>query len=293
FKKIVDNVWIKHSKDQFCAPTAQNMEILIQICLMPLAIKTQNDSFLFVHELKQEIHADLKYIESLEKEIDELKSDKAEFSNMYDMILQECVSKDVMCFYLLSLSDLDVLDELQHLKAQLQDKNIAISELKKLIEKCKGKSVDTKFDKPYVVRQPNTQRIPKPSVLGVNHKTNVSRPQHKSNQLKDKVLPNDSQVKPKKAQVEVYPRIPSVSNKMKSVTACKDSLNSRTLNANAVCATYSDYAGASLDMKSTTGGCQFLRKRLSSWQCKKQTAVANSTTEVEYVAAANCYGQVL
>ncbi|GJY00783.1 putative ribonuclease H-like domain-containing protein [Tanacetum coccineum] len=55
----------------------------------------------------------------------------------------------------------------------------------------------------------------------------------------------------------------------------------------------SDYAGASLDRKSTTGGCQFLGKRLISWQCKKQTIVANSTTEVEYVAIANCCGQVL
>ncbi|GKE30145.1 hypothetical protein Tco_1445529 [Tanacetum coccineum] len=53
----------------------------------------------------------------------------------------------------------------------------------------------------------------------------------------------------------------------------------------------SDYAGASLDRKSTTGGCQFLGNRLISWQCKKQTIVANSTTKVEYVAAANCYGQ--
>ncbi|GJR00080.1 putative ribonuclease H-like domain-containing protein [Tanacetum coccineum] len=44
---------------------------------------------------------------------------------------------------------------------------------------------------------------------------------------------------------------------------------------------------ASLDRKSTTGGCQFLGKRLISWQCKKQTIVANSTTEAEYVAAAN------
>ncbi|GKC86932.1 putative ribonuclease H-like domain-containing protein [Tanacetum coccineum] len=43
----------------------------------------------------------------------------------------------------------------------------------------------------------------------------------------------------------------------------------------------SDYAGASLDRKSTTGGCQFLRSRLISWQCKKQTVVANSTTEAE------------
>ncbi|GKB98662.1 hypothetical protein Tco_0984799 [Tanacetum coccineum] len=55
----------------------------------------------------------------------------------------------------------------------------------------------------------------------------------------------------------------------------------------------SDYAGASLDRKSTTGGCQFLGKRLISWQCKKQTIVANSTTEAKYVAAANCCGHVL
>ncbi|GJV80791.1 putative ribonuclease H-like domain-containing protein [Tanacetum coccineum] len=55
----------------------------------------------------------------------------------------------------------------------------------------------------------------------------------------------------------------------------------------------SDYAGANLDRKSTTGGCQFLGRRLISWQCKKQTIVATSTTEAEYVAAANCCGQVL
>ncbi|GJX88492.1 hypothetical protein Tco_0340506 [Tanacetum coccineum] len=53
----------------------------------------------------------------------------------------------------------------EDLKAQMQDKNIAISELKKLIEKCKGKSVETQFDKPSVVRQPNAQRIPKPSIV--------------------------------------------------------------------------------------------------------------------------------
>ncbi|GJQ92172.1 putative ribonuclease H-like domain-containing protein [Tanacetum coccineum] len=57
--------------------------------------------------------------------------------------------------------------------------------------------------------------------------------------------------------------------------------------------TNSDYAGASLDRKSTTGGCQFLRRRLISWQCKKQTIAANSTTEAEYVAASSCCGQVL
>ncbi|GJU33380.1 hypothetical protein Tco_1176969 [Tanacetum coccineum] len=55
----------------------------------------------------------------------------------------------------------------------------------------------------------------------------------------------------------------------------------------------SDYARANLNRKSTIGGCQFLGRRLISWQCKKQTIVATSTTASEYVAAANCCGQVL
>ncbi|GJW45616.1 putative ribonuclease H-like domain-containing protein [Tanacetum coccineum] len=50
--------------------------------------------------------------------------------------------------------------------------------------------------------------------------------------------------------------------------------------------TDSDYAGATQDRKSTTGGCQFLGNRLISWQCKKQTVVATSTTEAEYVLLA-------
>ncbi|GJT15898.1 putative ribonuclease H-like domain-containing protein [Tanacetum coccineum] len=53
----------------------------------------------------------------------------------------------------------------------------------------------------------------------------------------------------------------------------------------------SDYCGVSLDKKSTTGGCQFLGSKLISRQCKKQTVVANSTTEAEYVAASSCCGQ--
>ncbi|GJZ19270.1 hypothetical protein Tco_0555860 [Tanacetum coccineum] len=171
--------------------------------------------------------------------------------------------------------------EIQDLKAQMQDKNIAITELKKLIEKCKGKSVETKFDKSSVVRQPNAQRIPKLSVLGkltsfsnspemrrmyriatsttqnrepqlphasrntnphvskstgVNHTTSVSRPQLKCYQVKDKVVPNNSQVKLTKKEVEDHHRISSISKKTKSVTAYNDSSNSRTLNVNAVCA---------------------------------------------------------
>ncbi|GKD32557.1 hypothetical protein Tco_1248066 [Tanacetum coccineum] len=48
----------------------------------------------------------------------------------------------------------------------------------------------------------------------------------------------------------------------------------------------SDYGGSNLDRKSITGGCQFLRLRLISWQCKKQTIVATFTIEEQ---AEGCY----
>ncbi|GJV99513.1 putative ribonuclease H-like domain-containing protein [Tanacetum coccineum] len=55
--------------------------------------------------------------------------------------------------------------------------------------------------------------------------------------------------------------------------------------------TDSDYAGTTQDRKSTTGGCQFLGNKLISWQCKKQTVVATSTTEAEFVVASSYCGQ--
>ena len=44
--------------------------------------------------------------------------------------------------------------------------------------------------------------------------------------------------------------------------------------------------------KSTSGGCQFLGNCLMSWQSKKQTSVATSTAEAEYIAAASCTSQI-
>ncbi|GKD23020.1 hypothetical protein Tco_1224723, partial [Tanacetum coccineum] len=141
--------------------------------------------------------------------------------------------------------------EIQDLKAQLQDKGIPISELKKLIEKMKGKSVQTKFEKSSVIRRPSAFKSQRQSVLGkpaifsdtlekkyfsksksvtknnvsndfskpvtaqilpqniksnlkninviapgiVIPTTSVSRPQLKSNQMGDKVMPNNSQGK--------------------------------------------------------------------------------------------------
>ncbi|GKA16924.1 retrovirus-related pol polyprotein from transposon TNT 1-94 [Tanacetum coccineum] len=113
FREIVDQAWFKHTSDYFRVPTAKDMEVLIKTLLMPLSIKTQNDSFRFEHELKTEMHEDYEYVKSLEKEVDELESEKADFSNIYDLLLEECVSKDVTCSYLHSLSDLNAYAKLQ------------------------------------------------------------------------------------------------------------------------------------------------------------------------------------
>ncbi|GJW17669.1 retrovirus-related pol polyprotein from transposon TNT 1-94 [Tanacetum coccineum] len=55
----------------------------------------------------------------------------------------------------------------------------------------------------------------------------------------------------------------------------------------------SDYAGCNLDRKSTSGGCQILGGKLVCWSAKKQSSMAMSSAEAEYVAAVGCCAQVL
>jgi hypothetical protein len=58
---------------------------------------------------------------------------------------------------------------------------------------------------------------------------------------------------------------------------------------------YSDanFARCRLDRKSTLGTCQFLGSSLVSWSSRKQSSVAQSTIEAEYVAAASYCSQLL
>ncbi|GJX72064.1 retrovirus-related pol polyprotein from transposon TNT 1-94 [Tanacetum coccineum] len=71
----------------------------------------------------------------------------------------------------------------------------------------------------------------------VIHRTSISRPQLRSTQMKEKVVPNNSQVMLKKKEIEDHHRIFSFSNKTKSVTACNGSFKSKILNAKVVCLT--------------------------------------------------------
>ncbi|XP_022040788.1 secreted RxLR effector protein 161-like [Helianthus annuus] len=54
-----------------------------------------------------------------------------------------------------------------------------------------------------------------------------------------------------------------------------------------------DFGCCKFNSKSTTSGCQFFGPRLVTWQCKKQTTVALSTCEAEYVSASTCCSQIL
>ena len=57
--------------------------------------------------------------------------------------------------------------------------------------------------------------------------------------------------------------------------------------------TDADWAGCTIDRKSTSGTCHFLGFALVSWFSKKQNSVALSTAEAEYISAASCCAQVL
>nr|GFB21197.1 integrase, catalytic region, zinc finger, CCHC-type, peptidase aspartic, catalytic [Tanacetum cinerariifolium] len=276
----------------------------------------------------------LEICESLEIELSKNKTMSKSFESVQkhainlELELQQCKEKikNDMLFKVNKTKDFCIEREqyfkIQDLKAQLHDKGIVISELKKLIEKLKEKSVDTKFEKSLVIRQPNAFKSPRPSVLGKpttfsnyfvrkdfskstsitqthvsndfskpvtaqtlppniksilkntnvlapgmyklhtyhNHtrtsqlpqdsrKTNkrvsfstrvipttsVSRPQLKSNPMRDRVMRNSSQGK--KQEVEDQRRSVKLSKNKTSVTACNDSLNAKTLNVNSVCAT--------------------------------------------------------
>nr|GEV83674.1 reverse transcriptase domain-containing protein [Tanacetum cinerariifolium] len=190
--------------------------------------------------LNQEMVADLRYFNSLEHEVDSLKSQletqKTQFLNEINRLFKEYYYADHMnailgvyteldeitnlqCDYLEALEKIERLEtelsksktmsksfealqkhainlelalqqckkqirndkgfkenqsnvereqyfEIQDLKAQLQNKEIAISELKKLIEKIKGKSMETKFEKSSVIHQPNAFKSQRKSILG-------------------------------------------------------------------------------------------------------------------------------
>ncbi|GKE30404.1 hypothetical protein Tco_1445788 [Tanacetum coccineum] len=98
-EKRMDNAWQQL--------TIQEITVLVINLLISLAIKFKDDAFKFENALKKEMFEDLEYVQSLEKEIDELQSDKNEFSKEYDLLLQECIRKDILYVSLTSMVNSD------------------------------------------------------------------------------------------------------------------------------------------------------------------------------------------
>jgi hypothetical protein len=54
-----------------------------------------------------------------------------------------------------------------------------------------------------------------------------------------------------------------------------------------------DFAGCEIDRKSIYGTCHFLGSSLICWSSRKQSSIAQSTTEAKYVAIVSCCSQIL
>nr|GEZ59400.1 hypothetical protein [Tanacetum cinerariifolium] len=223
--------------------------------------------------LNEEMVADLRYFNSLELEVDSLRSQletqKTQFLNEIDRLSKEYYYADhinaifgvyteldevtnLQCDYLELLEKCECLEK-ELSKSKMMSKSFesvqkhAIN-LELELQQCKEKM---KNDKSFKVNQSKefykereqyfeiqdlkVQLQDKGIVIRVIPTTSVSRPQLKSNLIKDRVMLNNSQGK--KQEVEDQRRNVKLSKNKTSVTACNDSLNAKTLNVNFVCAT--------------------------------------------------------
>nr|GEX26429.1 hypothetical protein [Tanacetum cinerariifolium] len=220
--------------------------------------------------LNEEMVADLRYFNSLEIEVDslrsQLKTQKIQFLNEIDRLSREYYYDDHINAVLGVYTELDEVTNLQ-------------CDYLELLEKCEGletelsksKMMSKSFEelhkhtlppnKKSILKNTNmlasgmyklhtdhnqarTPQLPQDSrktnkrvsfSTGVIPITSVSRPQLKSNPMGDSVMHNNSQGK--KQDVEDHHRSVKFSKNKTFVTTCNDSLNDKTLNVNSLCAT--------------------------------------------------------
>ncbi|GKB76472.1 hypothetical protein Tco_0943367, partial [Tanacetum coccineum] len=109
--QIVDLDWEIRMDNRWQQPITQERTVLVQNILIPLVKKKKENAYAFESALKKEMFEDLEYVQSLEKEVDELKLGNKEFSNEYDLLLQECLTNNIMCDALSSMVDIDEYSE--------------------------------------------------------------------------------------------------------------------------------------------------------------------------------------
>nr|GEW99847.1 copia protein [Tanacetum cinerariifolium] len=211
--------------------------------------------------LNEKMVADLRYFNSLELEIDSLRSQletqKTQFWNEIDRLSRECYYADHMNAILGVYIELDEVTNLQYfLKSKsVTQYNVSndfskpvtaqtLPPIKKFILKNTNVLAPGMYKLHTDHNQARTSQLPQDSrktnkrvsfSTGVIPTTSVSRPQLKSNPMGDKVMRNNSQGK--KQEVEDQRMSIKLPKNKTSLTACNDSLNDKTLNVNSMCAT--------------------------------------------------------
>nr|GEU39484.1 hypothetical protein [Tanacetum cinerariifolium] len=205
--KVLDNIVYKTGQ------SVQTMNMLNNKCQMSFAkpefLKKAQRANHRLYDIDEVTNLQCNYLELLEKcEGLEIELSKSKMmSKSFESVQKHAINLELELQQCKEKIKNDML--FKDLKAQLQDKSIVLSELKKLIEKLKGKSVDTKFFKPSVIRQPNAFKRVIPT-------TSVSRPQLKGNPQGDRVMHNNSQGK--KQEVEDQRRSVKLPKNKTSVT---------------------------------------------------------------------------
>nr|GEY56232.1 hypothetical protein [Tanacetum cinerariifolium] len=217
--------------------------------------------------LKEEMVDDLRYFNSLELEVDSLKSQletqKTQFLNEIDRLSREYYYADHMSATLGVYSELDEVTNLQYSlerkdfsKSKSVTKNNVSNDFSKPVtaqilptnKKSNLKNtnvlapgmykIQTKLTQTRTTQLPNDFRNTNkcvPFSTGVIPTTSISRPQLKSNPIEDRVMLNNSQEK--KQEVEDQRRNVKFSKNKTFVTACNDSLKAKSSNVNFVYAT--------------------------------------------------------
>nr|GEX84372.1 hypothetical protein [Tanacetum cinerariifolium] len=146
-----------------------------------------------------------------------------------DQNAKECDDERVVLANLIANLKLNT-DQNKKIHKQLKKANTSLSYE---LQKCKSALED------YKSRIENYNRTRDTFIIALQTKEiELEKPQLKSTQMKEKDVQNNSQVKFKKTKVEDHHRISIIYNKTKSVTACNDSLKSKTSNVNVVCGKY-------------------------------------------------------
>nr|GFA20229.1 integrase, catalytic region, zinc finger, CCHC-type, peptidase aspartic, catalytic [Tanacetum cinerariifolium] len=220
--------------------------------------------------LKVEMVADLRYFNSLEFEVDslrsQLESQKTQFSNEIDRLSKEYYNADhmnaILCVYTefdevtnMQCDYLELLQKCECLEIELSKRKMMSKSFESVqkhainleleLQQCKEKvknDMSFKVNKSkdfckereqyFEIQDLKAQLQDKGIVIRVIPTTSVSRPQLKSSPMGDKVLRSNS--RGKKLEVEEHRRNVKLSKNKTSVTACNDSLNAKTLNSKSV-----------------------------------------------------------